>query len=220
MRVAVYFTPQSCPPLMQAASQWLETSGPKVADISAVEMESLLQAPNHYGFHATIKPPFRLKTGHTLNDVEKELAAFAKELLPFFLPPLEIARIDNFFCLRPVSDSEAVHNLAAEVVQRFDHFRRPADDKELEHRRAAGLTKRQDHLLLIWGYPYVLDEFRFHLTLTGKIDNDRYVEPLIQELSARFDPVLQEPVSFDGVSLFVQHGTSSFSEHKRFNFGR
>jgi hypothetical protein len=135
---------------------------------------------------------------------------------PFYLPPLEIARIDNFFCLRPVSDSEAVHNLAAEAVQRFDHFRRPAEEKELAHRRAAGLSERQEHLLLRWGYPYVLDEFRFHLTLTGNVENERLVETLRRELSYRFGQVIQEPLCFDGLSLFVQHGNSAFSEHKRF----
>jgi hypothetical protein len=204
---------------MQAASQWLGKSGRKVAGVPAAEMERLLQAPNHYGFHATIKPPFRLKTGNTLNDVEKELAAFTKELQPIFLPPLEIARIDNFFCLRPVSDSEAVHNLAAEAVQRFDHFRRPAEEKELARRRAAGLSDRQEHLLLTWGYPYVLDEFRFHLTLTGNIENERMVEPLRRELSSRFTPVIQEPVCFDGLCLFVQQGDSAFSEYIWFPFG-
>jgi hypothetical protein len=205
---------------MQAASQWLETSDPKVAGISAAELARLLQAPNHYGFHATIKPPFRLKTRYTLNDVEKELAAFTKEMQPFYLPPLEIARIDNFFCLRPVSDSEAVHNLAADAVQRFDPFRRPAEEAELARRRAAGLSERQEHLLLRWGYPYVLDEFRFHLTLTGDIENERLVEPLRRELSSRFTPVIQEPVCFDGLCLFVQQGDSAFSEYKWFPFGR
>ena len=140
MRVAVYYTPRSCPPLMKAASQWLGTSGHKVAGISTAEMESLLQAPNHYGFHATIKPPFRLTTGYTLNDVEKELAAFTKELEPLFLPPLEVAKIDKFFCLRPVSESTAINNLAAEVVRRFDHFRQPAEENELAHRRSVGLN--------------------------------------------------------------------------------
>jgi hypothetical protein len=204
---------------MQAASQWLGTSG-RVAGIATAEMESLLQAPNHYGFHATIKPPFRLKTGYTLNDIEKELATFTKELQPFFLPPLGVARINNFFCLRPVSDSEAVHSLAAEVVQRFDYFRQPAEEKELARRRSAGLNDRQEHLLLKWGYPYVLDEFRFHLTLTGKIENERQVEPLRCELLSRFNPVIEEPVSFDGLSLFVQQGNSPFAEYKRFHFGR
>jgi hypothetical protein len=205
---------------MQAASQWLGTSSRKVAGISTAEMESLLQAPNHYGFHATIKPPFRLTTGYTLNDVEKELAAFTKELEPLFLPPLEVAKIDKFFCLRPVSESTAINNLAAEVVRRFDHFRQPAEENELAHRRSVGLSDRQEHLLLKWGYPYVLDEFRFHLTLTGNIENERQVEPLRCELVSRFNPVIEEPVRFDGLSLFVQHGNSQFAEFKRFHFCR
>jgi hypothetical protein len=203
---------------MKAASQWLGTSSRKIAGISTAEMESLLQGPNHYGFHATIKPPFRLKTGYTLNDVEKELATFTKGMESFLLPPLEIARIDNFFCLKPVCDSTAINNLAMEVVRRFDYFRQPSEEKELARRRTAGLSNRQEHLLLKWGYPYVLDEFRFHLTLTGKIENERQVEPLRCELSNRFDQVIQEPVYFDGLSLFVQDGNSAFAEYKRFLF--
>jgi hypothetical protein len=204
---------------MKAVSQWLGTSSRNIAGISTAEMEKLLQAPNHYGFHATIKPPFRLKNGYTVNDVEKELATFTKELQPIFLPRLEIARIDNFFCLRPVSESTAINNLAAEVVRRFDYLRQPAEEKELARRRSVGLSDRQENLLLKWGYPYVLDEFRFHLTLTGNIENERQAEPLRCELSNRFDQGIQEPVSFDALSLYVQQGNSAFAEYKRFLFG-
>jgi hypothetical protein len=205
---------------MKAASRWL---GGKEIDISSIpeaELDNLLQAPNHYGFHATIKPPFRLKDGYTLNDVENELAEFTKELQPFFLPPLELARINNFFCLRPKHESKELSILAAEAVRRFDHFRRPVEEAELARRRAAGLSERQEQLLQQWGYPYVLDEFRFHLTLTGNIKNENQAELLRRELSLRFDPALEEPVCFDELCLFVQQGNRAFTEHTCFPFGR
>jgi hypothetical protein len=205
---------------MKAASRWLDKKDIGIASISATQLDKLLQAPNHYGFHATIKPPFRLKNGFTLHDVENELAEFVKELQPFTLPPLELARINNFFCLRLKNEFERLDSLAAEVVQRFDHFRRPAEEQELARRRAAGLSERQEYLLLQWGYPYVLDEFRFHLTLTGNIENERLVEPLNRELSSRFNPVIKEPVNFGEMSIFVQHGNKAFIEHKHFHFGR
>jgi hypothetical protein len=204
---------------MKAAEQWLGKGEHNIASISTSELDKLLQAPNHYGFHATIKPPFRLNSDYTLNEVEKELAAFTQECQSFLLPRLELARINNFFCLRLVRDSEAVHRLAAEAVQRFDHFRRPAEKQELARRRAAGLSDRQEQLLLQWGYPYVLDEFRFHLTLTGNLQNERQAELLRRELSLRFNSALKEPVGFDGLCLFVQQGNRAFTEYKCFPFG-
>ena len=48
-------------------------------------------------------------------------------------------------------------------------FARPPGAAELERRRKAGLSAAQEKMLLRWGYPYVLDEFRFHLTLTGRL---------------------------------------------------
>ncbi len=219
MRMAVYFVPHSCPSLMKAAAQWLGGKEVNIASIPATELDTLLQAPNHYGFHATIKPPFRLNNGYALHDVENELAAFVKEVQPFVLPPLELARINNFFCLRLKSKSGALQSLAAETVQRLDHFRRPAEEQELARRRAAGLSERQEQLLLQWGYPYVLDEFRFHLTLTGNMDNERQAKPIRRELSLRFTPVIQESIYFDELCLFVQHGNSAFTEYKRFPFG-
>ncbi len=218
MRVAVYFVPHSCPLLMKAASRWLGREGVGIDSIPKAELDKLLQAPNHYGFHATIKPPFRLNDGYTLNDVEGELAEFVKEWQPFDLPPLELARINNFFCLRPKTESKRLHSLAADAVRRFDHFRRPAEEAELARRRTTGLSERQEQLLLQWGYPYVLDEFRFHLTLTGNIENESQVEPLRRELSSRFSPIIQESVCFDGLCLFVQEGEEPFSEYKRFPF--
>lgn len=205
---------------MKAASRWLGKKEVNIDSIPDTELDNLLQAANHYGFHATIKPPFRLNNGFTLDDVENEVGEFVKELQPFILPPLELARINNFFCLRLKHASRKLSSLAEETVRRFDHFRRPADEQELARRRTAKLTEKQEQLLLQWGYPYVLDEFRFHLTLTGNIDNEGQAEALRRELSSRFTPVMQELVRFDALCLFVQQGDSAFAEYKRFPFGR
>ena len=55
------------------------------------------------------------------------------------------------------------------LVREIDAFRKPLTKEELTIRRSKGLTRSQDENLIKWGYPYVFSEFRFHMTLTGKI---------------------------------------------------
>ena len=69
----------------------------------------------------------------------------------------------------PAARCTELQDLADRCVVEFDEFRRPAGDAELARRRGAGLTPRQDELLLRWGYPYVLEQWRFHLTLTARL---------------------------------------------------
>jgi uncharacterized protein DUF1045 len=68
----------------------------------------------------------------------------------------------------------------------FDRFRRPLTSHEREQRLGAGLSERQIENLDRWGYPYVFEHFRFHLTLTGPIDADRRGSVLAL-LQARFN---------------------------------
>ena len=88
-------------------------------------------------------------------------------------------------------------------MREFDRFRAPADAAELAKRRAAGLTKRQDELLMRWGYPYVMDEFRFHLTLTGKLA-DPMREALSRALASLTAPLCAAPVPVRDIVVFHQ----------------
>ena len=72
-------------------------------------------------------------------------------------------------------------------------------------RRKSGLTARQDGYLRRWGYPYVLDEFRFHLTLTGALaaaESERALAAL-RPLLAPFE---SEPLEIGEVCLFADPG--------------
>lgn len=221
MRIALYWAPKPSSLLEQAAKTWLQGEPSTLSGITAEERQQILVAPNHYGFHATIKPPFRLQPEYSLADVEKEVAAFVQEERnrPFTLGKLVVAEIGSFFCLKPEEDSIDLQRFAARTVRHFDHLRKPADEVELKRRRAAGLTARQDQLLLEWGYPYVLEEYRFHLTLTGKIDNSSHREVLKKELVRRFAEATREPIEFASLCLFLQHGSYPFFEYKRWELG-
>lgn len=121
-------------------------------------------APARYGFHATIKPPFRLANGTTGADVVVRARTLCGDLAPADLGRLSVTRLGTFLALTPERTPAA---LASAVVAGLDGFRAPASPEELTRRRAADLTPVQEALLDRWGYPYVMDEFRMHLTLTA-----------------------------------------------------
>lgn len=223
LRVAIYWTPEDDSPLARAAVGWLGRDGrnlrhpDRMWPVSMTEsrFRELIAAPFHYGFHGTIKPPFRLLEGVSVDDIVDSLETFSANRSAFILPPMKVARINNFFCLRPVASCQRLSRLAAETVKLFNCFRKPPGEAELQKRRKAGLNERQENLLLRWGYPYVMEEFRFHLTLTGNVEDPRERELLHEELSRRFAPVVQK-VFFSSLCLFIERDGRPLRLMKRF----
>lgn len=203
-RYAVYHAPEPGP-LADFAAGWLgwdpvageRRAHPEIAGLPRPVAE-LTATPRRYGFHGTLKPPFRLAPGSSRDALEADLAALAAKLPAVALDGLALRRIGGFLALTPEGDTRALERLAAEVVMGLDAHRAPASAAELERRRAAGLTPAQEALLVRWGYPYVMDEFRFHLTLTGRLGaaEGAAVEAALAPLLA---PLL--PRRFDVVQL-------------------
>jgi ribose 1,5-bisphosphokinase len=157
--------------------------------------EAWLREPRRYGFHATLKAPFRLRPGTRVDELIAALDAFARSEWAFSVPALRVSRLGGFFALTPVAPEPRLDRLAAECVKRFDRHRAPLSAEELDRRRRAPLTRRQEALLARWGYPHVLGEFRFHLSLTGAIAAVETFQP----------PGLPEaPLAIDAVSLFEE----------------
>lgn len=173
-RFAVYFMPTGA--LADFGAAWLgwdiaigqAVAQPGFAGLPR-SLADLTAAASPYGFHATIKPPFRLCEGLGLVDLAAALAALAGRLAPMRLAGLALTDLDGFLALTPVGDVAALNSMAAKVVRDLDRFRTPPPASELARRRAAGLTAAQEATLLRWGYPYVMNEFGFHLTLTGRL---------------------------------------------------
>jgi hypothetical protein len=102
----------------------------------------------------------------------------------------------------------------------FDEFRRPAEAAELARRRRAGLTPRQEALLVRWGYPHVFDEWRFHLTLTGRISDDAERETVAAAVRQRFAGVIERPLPVTDLCIFRQPAPGrSFTVLARFRLG-
>ena len=139
---------------------------PQIAD---VPIAAITEKPRKYGFHGTLKAPFRLAEGVRESDLVTEATGLVSSKPAFEMPALQITRLGSFLAFIPQQPSAELQQLASSLVRELDTLRAPLNDAELVRRRSAGLTPAQEMLLTKWGYPYVMDEFRFHLTLSGKL---------------------------------------------------
>lgn len=196
-RYAVYYAPPPASPLAQFADAWLgwdpgagrTLAHPAAPPLTDTDVARVTETPRRYGFHGTLKAPFRLAEGGTYDDLVSAVAALAAALRPVSLPGLALSRLGPFIALMPSGDQAALAQLAERVVVELDPLRAPLSEAELARRRRSALTERQDALLRHWGYPYALEEFRFHLTLTGALapeDGERAMAAL-RPLVARFE---------------------------------
>ena len=171
-RIALYYAPGTDDPLHQRTSAWLGRdafSGAEIPQpaIAGVDVAEVTADARGYGFHATLKPPFRVQ-----GDIQAALQAaqnFAARTAPFALPPLQITDLDGFLALRESAPCPALQGLADGAVTALDAHRAPATEAEIARRKPEKLSPRQRDYLAAWGYPYVFAEWRFHMTLTRRL---------------------------------------------------
>lgn len=211
MRVGIYFTPPADHPLVRVAADWLgrDAFSGRVEERGAVDgltpgdVDELTASPRRYGFHATLKPPFRLAEGRTRDEVGVALAAFVGSHAPTTIPSLALSRIGAFFALTSDDELGEINDLAADAVRAFEPFRAPLNADEFARRRPERLTTAQRENLEHWGYPYLFDEFRFHMTLTGPVPEARR-DAVEAVLRRRFADFIGQPLPVDGVALFCE----------------
>lgn len=177
--------------------------------IAGLDLSTLTDTPRKYGFHATIKPPFHLAEGTTFQDLSQATKTLCASLAPLSLPSLQVTPLGRFLALTFQTPTPALNDLAAQVVRSLDHFRTPPSAADLEKRRQANLTPRQDAFLVKWGYPYVMEEFRFHMTLTGKMPKGQ-VPVVTEQAEDYFTPTLGTKTAFDALSLVGQDTNGMF----------
>lgn len=215
-RYAVYYLPGEGT-LSSFGAKWLGwdiARGAQVEQFAIKGLEEATSTPRKYGFHGTLKPPFRLADGAAFDALKDEVQALAREMAPVRLDGLRLSQIGKFLALVPEGRTDAISGLAFACVARLDHMRRPPDPRELERRRANGLTARQEVLLRDYGYPYVADEFRFHLTLTGSLD-----PALMERMEAAARALLPEvprPYMIGSIALVGERGDGMFEEVHRY----
>ena len=179
-----------------------------------------------YGLHATLKAPFFLKPNFSEGDLLKRASDFVADKRAFVISRLELARIGSFLALVPSIRTakeretlETLNSLAARALSFFDPFRDAPSEWELERRKPQKLSFRQRELLDEWGYPYVLDEYRFHITLTDKLRDEAIKRVMEENLRAWFADALNKKMVISGICVCRQATPSdSFMLLKRFSF--
>jgi putative phosphonate metabolism protein len=224
-RYAVYYAPAADDPLARRAAAWLGRDAftgevlqrPALDGLDGLDLGRLTQSPRGYGFHATLKAPFELAPERS----EAELVVFAEDFAarqPAFTAPIAVASLGRFIAFRLTAETPGMRALEAACVRDFDAFRAPISEFDLARRRKAPLTPEQDARLVAWGYPYVFEDFRFHMTLTDAVRDPATAERLIGALRTHFAD-LEGPHRFDSVALFKQDDRSApFQVLARFAF--
>jgi putative phosphonate metabolism protein len=214
-RYAVYYAPEPDTALAAFGAAWLgwdaetraERAHPALPGLPR-PVADLTAAPRRYGFHGTLKAPFRLAPGRTPAELDAALAALAAAERAFELPPLRLEALGPFLAIVPAAPAPRLDAIAATCVAAIDAFRAPLGPEE-RARRAEGLSPAQRRLLDRWGYPFVMEEFRFHLTLTGPLetpDRDATAVALDRVLA----PILAERQCFSSLCLFGEPATGPF----------
>lgn len=209
-RYALYFAPAADSPLARFGAAILGYDAASAADVpflvpdGADDWAAATAEPRKYGFHATLKAPFRLAADRTPADLTAAVAAFAARAAPVVLDGLAVTTIGPFCALTPVGDPTALADLASRAVIAFEPFRAPMTPEDRERRLKSPLSPRQIRHLDAYGYPYVHEDFRFHMTLTGPLHADireRVHAGLAAAYAAR---VVDGPVAVDQIVVFRQ----------------
>lgn len=209
VRYALYYGPRPDSALHRFGTDWFGTDPETGEDVPIRPLEgigeprhrAITATPRHYALHGTLKPPFRLAPDTDRAGLEAAVAALAARHAPVRLGKPALRRLGGFLALCPVDPPDRLHALAAACVEVLDPFRAAPTKAELDKRRAAGLSPRQEALLRRWGYPYVMEEFRFHVTLTGSLEPAVQAE-IADALAPRLAPVLAEPMDIEDLCLY------------------
>lgn len=211
-RYALYYAPAAESPLWRFGSAVLGYDAIRGEDVpfavpegcDAESWPELTQEPRRYGFHATLKAPFELAAGRSEAQLRAFTHNYAASLEPVALAGLGVNALGAFVALTPSVESNALQRFAFALVQAFEPFRAPLSEADIARRLKNPLTPAHRAYLEAYGYPYVGDAFRFHMTLTGSLPRDRVmaVKQVLAEAYARAVPA--GPVAIDRIALFRQ----------------
>jgi Protein of unknown function (DUF1045) len=208
-RFGVYYTPDPDSVISRIWSNWLINSG---------DLKAFTSQPRMYGFHATLKPPFRLKPEYRYVDLREAVRELAGKLEPLLIPPMQVVWLDSFLALRPVDACPAAHQIAETCVRSLDWLRAPLTESERQKRLSHRLSDREGMLLERWGYPFVLEQFRFHFTLSNELAaNDHQTRQKMYRLATELHAQTQHAwPSFDALSVVEQaYPGAQFSVRER-----
>lgn len=230
-RYAVYLAPPpasalwrfGCDVLGRDAVTGERRSGFAIDGVHVEAWRDLTTEPRRYGFHATLKAPFRLGPGLSADELFQAVAALAGALAPFDAGPLGVSTLAAgkdraFVALTPIAPSGELARLESAVVRSLDRFRAPLTQSDRLRRDPARLSPRQRDCFETWGYPFALDDFRPHFTLTNAVAG---AEAIAAALAQEFERRVESPLlRVDALALFAESGPDrAFTIVRRFPLG-
>jgi len=215
-RYAIYYVSAPGSDLDRFGAQLLGYDGFSGADLAfpegvtqmAPDWRDLTRDPRKYGFHATLKAPLSLARGKTETELLAACEAFAGTPRPIPVIRAVVSSISGFIAVVPAEPSAELERLAADCVSHFDSFRAPLAAEDRERRNPSKLMQRQREHLDRWGYPYVMEDFRFHMTLTGRLAAEQR-ESVLTMLRNRFSAIDLNALAIDRIAVFRQDDADS-----------
>jgi putative phosphonate metabolism protein len=210
-RYAIYYVPEPGSDFDRFGTELLGYDATTGEDLAfpdgilqlAPDWRELTHDPRKYGFHATLKAPHSLAPGKTEAELLAACEAFANTPQPIPVINPIVDSISGFIAVVPAEPPDELKRLAADCVREFDSFRAPLTSEDRARRNPSMLTARQREHLDRWGYPYVMQDFRFHMTLTGRL-GDAKREAIRTILQERFALLEITTLSIDRIALFRQ----------------
>ncbi len=208
-RYGLYFTPAERTDLTARAASWLGYDAwqqhrvPQADGFAECHLERITQAPRVYGFHATLKAPFYLADGKSERSLLDAVSRFSEQTKGTRIAHLDLRWIGPFLALVPRKQDEPLPCLAGQITETFEPFRAPLSPQDMKRRLQSPLTPRQVRALLTQGYPYLGDDFHFHMTLTGPVETG--LRPAVEEAASRhFADHLGRELAVDRLAIFKQ----------------
>lgn len=211
-RYAIYYAPEADSALAQFGRSWFGYDAEdqnwqgerRHYGLGQSTLEEITNAPRHYGFHATLKAPFRLHPDRSFEELDQQIKRFTQARAAIALEGLALTQLGRFLALCPTGDLTKLNHFAAQCVSSFDAFRAPLTQAERTRRLAGGQLNKYHRLLLEnWGYPYVMDAYQFHITLTRAL-SPREMSCIAPILTPAVRDYGEAPFSINSICLFAE----------------
>ena len=213
-RYAIYFAPSETSKIGQFGRLLLKRTAKKMVDegmLTDLPKElhrKIIKTPQHYGFHGTLKAPFELHPDYNLYHLDTTLIKFCSSFPDFSIKSLKLQIIAEFIALVPNGEVERLYQLHRKLTEEFNYLCGPLSDFDRDRFLARGLTNGQKKYLCRYGYPFILDSFKFHLTLTSSLTENEQTTCL-ELLDNMIVDFKDERLSVDRVCLFKQETRKS-----------
>ena len=229
-RVAIYFLPKKNSSLENFGKNLLGRDINKKKKISLTrrqkyfinrgftyfdELKDYCEQPAKYGFHATLKAPFRLKRNVKTKNFYDVISHIAAQHSRFKIKGLKIVYSKKFTLITSRKPNKLLINLENDLVKHLDTFRAELNKTEIKKRIPDSLTFKQNKYLKEWGYPFVLDQYKFHMTLMNQ-NNNKLSNKQKLELEKLIYKISNNLLEFNEISLLGENKNGYFEEIKRF----